>query len=71
VQVSVKPWADVRLDGQAVGTTPMDALTLLPGVHVFQFNHPDYQPVMRKLTLRPGQESRLSVDFELVGVPKP
>jgi hypothetical protein len=69
VQLAVKPWAEVALDGNALGTTPLSPITLAPGVHTFEFTHPDYRPFRRRVTLRAGEEIRLQVDFDTVGVP--
>jgi tRNA A-37 threonylcarbamoyl transferase component Bud32 len=69
VQLAVKPWAEVILDGHSIGTTPLAALPLAPGVHTFRFTHPDYRPILRRVTLRPGEELRLKVDFDVLGVP--
>jgi hypothetical protein len=70
LEVSVKPWAEVTLDGKALGTSPVPVLSLPPGPHVLRFVHPEYQPIQRKITLAQGVASRVIVDFELAGVPR-
>jgi serine/threonine-protein kinase len=70
VQLAIKPWAEVTVDDRPAGTSPLPVLSLPPGPHVFQFRHPYYQPIVRRVTLRPGQTLRLAVDFDLTGIPK-
>jgi serine/threonine-protein kinase len=70
LQFRVRPWAEVRVDGKAVGTTPFPPLTLGAGVHTIEFVHPDYKPVRRKVTLEPGQSLKLELDMTLDAVPK-
>ena len=40
VTIDAVPWADVSIDGQPVGRTPLGPLPLTPGVHVIVFKHP-------------------------------
>jgi eukaryotic-like serine/threonine-protein kinase len=70
VRIGVKPYAEVFVDGKSVGTTPLGALTLAAGPHAFRFVHPDYQPLQRRITIRPGEVTRLPVDLTLDGIPK-
>jgi hypothetical protein len=70
VRIGVKPYAEVFVDGKSVGTTPLGALTLSAGPHTIRLVHPDFQPLQRKLTIRPGESARLTVDLALDGIPK-
>jgi serine/threonine-protein kinase len=70
LQFRVRPWAEVRVDGKNIGTTPIPPLTLGAGVHTIEFVHPDYKPVRRKVTLEPGQSLKLELDMALDAVPK-
>jgi hypothetical protein len=70
LQVGVKPWAEVTVDGTLVGTTPLDKLSLPAGLHAVQLRHPSYELLERKVTIRPGETEHLVVDFELAGVRK-
>jgi serine/threonine-protein kinase len=63
LQVGVKPWAEVTVDGIVMGTTPLDRLSLPAGVHTVQFRHPRYGVVERKVTIRPGETEHLVVDL--------
>jgi serine/threonine-protein kinase len=63
LQVVVRPWAEVTIDGVAVGTTPFRPLTLGAGVHTIAFSHPDYKTFQRKVTIQPNEAARLEVDL--------
>jgi hypothetical protein len=66
--ISALPWAQVEVDGEALGNTPVDGLTLEPGYHSVRFAHPDYWPVRRQIRIEPGQKDRLEIDLESEGV---
>jgi serine/threonine-protein kinase len=66
--VVVVPWADVMLDGTPVKAVPLRRLPLSPGEHVVRFVHPDYQPLQRVVTARPGETVTLTVDLPEEGV---
>jgi serine/threonine-protein kinase len=63
LQIGVRPWAVVRIDDRPVGETPMAPLELSPGTHVARLEHPDYEPLVRKVTVRAGETVRLQVDL--------
>jgi serine/threonine-protein kinase len=67
--IVVAPWANVSVDGQDLGTspvrTPLDA-----GKHNVLLTHPQYQPVRRKVTVTPGKVFRLDVDLAQDAVPR-
>jgi hypothetical protein len=60
--VKVVPWAEVLLDGQPAGRSPLQ-LTLAAGTHSLVFNHPSYQPLKRILSIRAGESRTLTVDL--------
>jgi serine/threonine-protein kinase len=66
--VLVKPWADVTVDGQPVGQTPLRRLPLRPGPHSVVLSHPDFRPYQRRVTIGPGETVRLDVDLKSLGV---
>ncbi len=66
--VLVTPWADVTVDGRAVGTTPLPKFTLPPGSHAVMLTHPGYQPYTRRVEVRPGETTTLRLDFSTDGV---
>jgi hypothetical protein len=59
------------LDDEPLGVTPIAPLTVSAGVHSLKFEHPDYQPILRKITAKSGESMRVQIDFTVVGVPKP
>jgi len=63
-----KPWAEVTVDGRALGPTPLDRIPLAPGSHAVILTHPQYQPFTRKVEIRPGEVFRLRWDFAQDGV---
>jgi serine/threonine-protein kinase len=66
--VLARPWASVTVDGVVIGDTPMKAFPLAAGSHDVVLTHPDYQPYRRRVTLRPGETFRLTVNFPTDGV---
>ena len=67
LQVVVKPWGEVHVDGRSVGTTPLDRLTLPSGAHVLTVRHPLYDAWEGRVTIRAGQTERVVVDFPAQG----
>jgi hypothetical protein len=63
----VRPWANVTVDGQAVGTTPMKPLTLAAGTHVVLLKHNDFAPLTRQVVIEPGRTHRLEIDLSRDG----
>jgi serine/threonine-protein kinase len=68
LQVAAKPWGEVTVDGRAIGSTPLDRLTLSAGVHVVKIRFPGYQAVERRVVVHAGQTEKLVVDFNTEGV---
>jgi serine/threonine protein kinase len=63
LQVAVKPWGEVSVDGKIVGTTPLDRITLGAGAHVVRVKNPAYDVWEGRVVVRPGQTERLIVDL--------
>jgi serine/threonine protein kinase len=68
LQLGVAPWADVIVDGVPLGTTPMEPVPLPAGTHTARLIHPDFQPLVRKVTIRPGETTPLRIDLRLDGI---
>jgi serine/threonine protein kinase len=68
LQIAVKPWGDVSVDGRALGSTPLDKVQLATGPHTVSIRHPAYAPIERRVTIRSGQTEKLIVDFPAEGV---
>jgi serine/threonine-protein kinase len=71
LQVVVKPWGEVTVDGRLVGTTPLDRLNLPSGTHVITVRHPLYEPWEGRVSVRAGQTERVVVDFPAAGRRRP
>ncbi|MEZ4362006.1 MAG: serine/threonine-protein kinase [Kofleriaceae bacterium] len=71
VRLHATPWAEIAIDGKAVGSTPMARPIELPvGPHVVQFTHSWYQPITQTVEIVVGEAEdpqRLAVDFERDG----
>jgi hypothetical protein len=65
LRVVVVPWADVAVDGAAVGQAPpARAVSLTPGTHTVRLTHTDYKPLIKKVEIRSGQTTRLNVNMK-------
>ena len=71
LRLHVVPWAEVSLDGQPIGTTPLKPLFLAPGAHTVRLLHPDYRPLQKKVNVRPGEVFVLEVDLAEEAFPIP
>jgi serine/threonine-protein kinase len=68
LQIGVRPWASVSIDGRAMGETPLPPMALAPGVYTARLEHPGYRPYVRKVTVRSGETVRLQVDLGQDGI---
>lgn len=57
------PWADVWVDGQRVGQTPMSNISVPIGVHDIVFRHPELGEQRFKTTVAFGAPARVSADL--------
>ena len=65
--VTAIPWADVRVDGELVGQTPL-RFALDAGVHAVLLTHPDYEPYPRRVRIPAAGTFRLVMDWQTDGV---
>lgn len=70
LRIVVLPWADISIDGRAVGHTPLKPLSLGPGDHIVRIENPGYHVLQRKVTIRPGQTTILQLDLAQEAFPK-
>jgi hypothetical protein len=70
LQLLVLPYAEVRIDGKLLGTTPMKPISLEPGAHTVWFTHPAYQPLQRRVVIRPGETLQLELDLRREAFPR-
>ena len=62
VSINVLPWANVAIDGKAVGTTPLGNLKVPIGEHELTLRHPLYG--QRRMTIRVSAKSPLRVGLD-------
>lgn len=63
VQLNALPWAEVLVDGRALGETPLANVPLALGTHRVVFRHPDLGDRVETLTVRAGAPVRLAADL--------
>jgi hypothetical protein len=61
--VNALPWAEVWIDGQRVGETPMGNVTVPIGTHDVVFRHPELGEQRHQTTVTALAPARLSVDM--------
>lgn len=61
--VSAWPWADVFVDGQAVGTTPLGSLSVPIGTHDIVWRHPQLGERQETVTVTARTPTRVGIDF--------
>lgn len=63
--VNATPWADVLVDGAAVGQTPLGTLNQSFGTHQIEFSHPAFGTHRRTVVLSQREVTRVSVDMRV------
>jgi hypothetical protein len=63
VHLNATPWAEVWVDGQKVGETPIGNLSLTIGPHEIVFKHPELGEQAHAATVTAAAPLRLSVDL--------
>ncbi|MDD5087667.1 MAG: serine/threonine protein kinase [bacterium] len=64
VQVNVAPWGELFLDGETVGTTPLQKpLFVSPGTHALRISHPQLAAVQREFTAAASETLHVKVDL--------
>lgn len=63
LSVNAVPWADVSLDGVAVGTTPLGDLTVPIGSHEIVFRHPQLGERRQIVTVKAKTPTRIGIDL--------
>jgi hypothetical protein len=64
VNINATPWAEVFVDGQRVGETPLGNVQLTIGSHDVKFRHPQLGEQVRTVVVTAGTPGRLSVDMK-------
>ena len=68
LRLLVVPEAQVSIDGTSLGVVAQRELTLAPGPHTVRVEHPDYQPLQRRVTIREGDTQFLVLDLAEKGI---
>lgn len=60
VSINAQPWAQVWIDGNLVGETPLANLTVAPGEHEIIFRHPQLGERRETTIVKSGVQTRVS-----------
>jgi hypothetical protein len=63
IALNAVPWAEVWVDGEKIGDTPIGNLSLVIGPHEIVFRHPDLGEQRHAATVTLNSPARLSVDL--------
>jgi len=63
LNVNARPWADVLIDGEMAGQTPLSSLSLAIGPHQVTFRHPQFGERTERIVVTARGVNRVAVDF--------
>ena len=64
IQLDIKPWGEVHVDGQLKGVAPpLNRLWIKPGPHTIEVKHPRYKALVLQVDLQPGEELEVKHSF--------
>lgn len=63
LSANARPWADVLIDGRAVGQTPIANLPVALGTHQIVFRHPDLGERQQTIVVTAKGPNRIAVDL--------
>ena len=61
--LNAQPWADVWIDGERIGETPIGNVSVAIGPHEIVFRHPQLGEQVVRATVTAGQSAKVSVDM--------
>ena len=64
VSLNATPWAEVWVDGQRVGETPLGNLSIPIGPHEVVFRHPQFGEKRHAISVTMSAPTRVSVDMK-------
>jgi hypothetical protein len=64
ISVNAAPWAEVWIDNQSVGETPLANLDVAVGQHAIVFRHPQLGERRESVVVRADADARVSTTFE-------
>jgi hypothetical protein len=62
--INATPWAEVWIDGEKAGETPIGTIALTLGPHELVFRHPDYPERHHAVSVTAGALTRVSVEMK-------
>lgn len=63
LNVNARPWADVLIDGEMVGQTPLSGVSLTVGSHEVTFRHPQLGERTERIVVTARGPNRATADF--------
>jgi hypothetical protein len=63
IALNAVPWAEVFIDGQRIGETPLGDVSISAGPHEIMFRHPQLGEQRHAITVTTAAPARLSVDM--------
>jgi hypothetical protein len=63
ISINAQPWAQVFIDGRAIGDTPLANIPVAIGEHEVVFRHPKLGERRQKTTVQAGVPARVSASF--------
>jgi hypothetical protein len=63
LSLNATPWAEVWIDGERVGDTPIGNLTRRIGSHEVLFRHPELGERRETVVIAVGKPARIGVDL--------
>jgi hypothetical protein len=64
IHINATPWAEVWIDGQRVGETPIGNLAVSIGAHEILFRHPQLGEKRHAVSVTPGTPVRVSMEMK-------
>jgi PEGA domain len=64
LSINAVPWADVAIDGTAIGQTPMGNVKIAVGLHEITFRHPQFGERTQAIVVTATGPNRAAVDFK-------
>ena len=61
--VNALPWAEVSIDGERAGETPIGSVSVPIGTHEIVFRHPELGERRTTVTVTAGAPTRVSIDM--------
>jgi len=63
LNVNARPWADILIDGNSAGQTPLANIQVAAGPHQITFRHPQLGERTKRVIVTASGVSRVAVDL--------